>query len=81
MRIRVKLFAIVKERAGVAELPLDLPDASTVAAAEQALKEKFPAIAGFLRQAAYAVNREYVNATTVLHDGDELAVIPPVSGG
>jgi molybdopterin converting factor subunit 1 len=81
MRIRVKLFAIVKERAGVGELPLDLPDASNVAAAELALKEKFPAIAGFLRQAAYAVNREYVDATTALHDGDELAVIPPVSGG
>jgi molybdopterin converting factor subunit 1 len=81
MRIRVKLFAIVKERAGVAELPLDLPDASDVAAAELALKEKFPAIGSFLRQAAYAVNREYVDAKTVLHDGDELAVIPPVSGG
>ena len=81
MRIHVKLFAIVKERAGVAELPLDLPDTSTVAAAELALKEKFPAIAAFLRQAAYAVNREYVDATTVLHDGDELAIIPPVSGG
>ena len=81
MRIRVKLFAIVKERAGVAEAPLDLPDGANVAAAELALKEMFPAIAAFLRQAAYAVNREYVDATTVLRDGDELAVIPPVSGG
>jgi molybdopterin converting factor subunit 1 len=81
MRIRVKLFAIIRERAGVGELPLDLPDASDVAAAELALKEIFPAVAGFLRRSAYAVNREYVDATTVLHEGDELAVIPPVSGG
>ena len=81
MRVRVKLFAIVKERAGVAELPLDLPDGANVAAAELALKETFPAIAGFLRQSAYAVNREYVDPAAVLHDGDELAVIPPVSGG
>ena len=81
MRIRVKFFAIVKDRAGVAETPLDLPDGANVAAAEAALKKMFPAIAGFLRQAAYALNREYVDATAVLHEGDELAVIPPVSGG
>jgi len=81
MRVRVKLFAIVKERAGVAETSLELPAGATVAAASQALNEKFPAIADFLRRAAYAVNREYVDAATVLRDGDELAVIPPVSGG
>ena len=81
MRIHVKLFAIVKERAGVGETSLDLPDGADVAAAGLALKEQFPAIAGFLVRAAFAVNREYVDATTVLRDGDELAVIPPVSGG
>jgi len=81
MRVRVKLFAIVKERAGVAEAAMELPDGATVAAAARALNEKFPAIADFLRRAAYAVNREYVDAATVLRDGDELAVIPPVSGG
>jgi len=81
MLIRIKLFAIVKERAGVAEAALELADGSDVAAAEAALTDMFPAIGGLLRQAAYAVNREYVNAATVLHNGDELAVIPPVSGG
>ena len=81
MRVRVKFFAIVKERAGVGEAALELPDGATVAAASQALNEKFPAIADFLRRAAYAVNREYVDTATVLRDGDELAVIPPVSGG
>ncbi|MEA2709447.1 MAG: hypothetical protein QOF78_2048 [Phycisphaerales bacterium] len=81
MRIRVKLFAIIKERAGVDELPLDLPAGANVAAVELALKEMFPAIGGFLRQCAYAINREYVGAAAVLQEGDELAVIPPVSGG
>ena len=81
MRLRVKLFAIVKERAGVAETSLELPDGATVAAAAAALKDQFPAVATFLDRAAFAVNREYVNAATVLRDGDELAVIPPVSGG
>jgi MoaE-MoaD fusion protein len=81
MRVRVKLFAIVKERAGVGETLLDLPDGATVAAAAGALKEEFPAVAAFLDRAAFAVNREYVDAAAVLRDGDELAVIPPVSGG
>ena len=81
MRIRVKLFAIVKERAGVGELSLELPEGADVAPASAALKEKFPAVAAFLGRAAFAVNREYVDATTPLRDGDELAVIPPVSGG
>ena len=81
MRVRVKLFAIVKERAGVGELSLNLPERADVAAAAVALKEKVPAVAGFLDRSAFAVNREYVEAATVLHDGDELAVIPPVSGG
>ena len=81
MRVRVKLFAIVKERAGVGELSLDLPERADVAAAAVALKEKVPAVAGFLDRSAFAVNREYVEVATVLHDGDELAVIPPVSGG
>jgi molybdopterin synthase catalytic subunit len=81
MQIRVKLFAVIKERAGIAELLLDLPDGADVAAAELALAKRFPAVAGFLRRSAHAVNREYVDAATVLRDGDELAVIPPVSGG
>ena len=81
MRIRVKLFAIVKERAAVGELSLELTDGANIAGASMVLKEKFPAVAGFLDRSAFAVNREYADAATVLHDGDELAVIPPVSGG
>jgi molybdopterin converting factor subunit 1 len=81
MRIRVKLFAIVKERAGVGELWLELREGANVAAASMALKERLPAVAGFLDRSAFAVNREYAEAASVLRDGDELAVIPPVSGG
>ena len=81
MRVRVKLFAIVRERAGVGEVLLDLPANATVAAASAKLREQFPAVAPFLDRAAFAVNREYVDAAMALRDGDELAVIPPVSGG
>jgi molybdopterin converting factor subunit 1 len=81
MNIRVKLFAIVRERAGVSDLALDLADAATVAGAVAALREQFPAAGEFLGRCAFAVNQSYVPQTTVLHEGDELAVIPPVSGG
>jgi molybdopterin synthase catalytic subunit len=81
MTITVKLFAVVRERAGVAELRLDLPHRATVRAAAEALAEKLPAIRELLPRAAFAVNREYFGHDEPLNDGDELAVIPPVSGG
>lgn len=81
MTVHVKLFALLRDRAGVAELTLDLPAATDVSAAAASLAGRFPALAGFLPRVAYAVNREYVPASTPLHDGDELALIPPVSGG
>jgi molybdopterin converting factor subunit 1 len=81
MRVLVKLFAILKERAGTGEISLDLPEQPTVAAAARALGERVPEIAAYLDRVAFAVNRAYVSKETVLNDGDELAVIPPVSGG
>ncbi len=81
MKVNVKLFAIVRERAGTSAATLTLPDPATVATAAAALAERFPAVAAFLPRVAYAVNQEYVPTSTELHDGDELAVIPPVSGG
>jgi molybdopterin converting factor subunit 1 len=81
MRVTVKLFAILRERSGLSEVALELPEASDVAAASAALAEQLPAIADFLPRVAHAVNREYVPTTTTLEEGDELALIPPVSGG
>lgn len=81
IRIDVRLFAILRERAGVSQLPLDLPDGATVAIAAAALLEALPVLRNDLRVAAYAVNRAYAGPDAVLEAGDELAVIPPVSGG
>ena len=81
MQVRVRFFAIIRERAGTDQLMLDLPDGATVASAIATLREKFPAVADYLPRAAVAVNQSYVKPESVLHDGDELAVIPPVSGG
>jgi molybdopterin converting factor subunit 1 len=81
MRVNVKLFAILRERTGKSDLPLELPEGETVRAAANMLGDREPAIAKYLARVAFAVNREYVPMETVLRDGDELAVIPPVSGG
>lgn len=81
MQIQVKLFAILKDRAGAAELHLDLPDESTVAIAKSEIASRFPPIAAMMDRVAFAVNRDYAKPESVLHDGDELALIPPVSGG
>jgi molybdopterin converting factor subunit 1 len=81
MRVNVKLFAVLRERAGMGELVLDLPDGETVAGASRSLAQQSPEIANYLSRVAFAVNREYVPRETVLREGDELAVIPPVSGG
>jgi len=81
MKVTVKLFAIVRDRAGVSDVALDLPDEATIATAAEALALQFPAVESFLPRCAFALNLEYTSVSEPLKDGDELAVIPPVSGG
>ncbi len=76
MRIRVRLFAVLRERAGASELELELPDGARVSDALAAVRD----LAGGL-PLVMAVNREYADADAPLAAGDELALIPPVSGG
>ena len=81
MTVTVKLFAILRERANASELPLELPDGATITAAREELGRRLPVVRDDLGRVAWAVNRSYAPLETELHDGDELAVIPPVSGG
>jgi molybdopterin converting factor subunit 1 len=81
MRINVKLFAILRERAGVRELVLHLRPGATVADASAELAEKFPDLSPLLARVAFAVNQAYAKKDALLGEGDELALIPPVSGG
>ena len=81
MMITVRLFAILREQAGVSELRLEIPAPATVAAARDALLRECPGLANLVGRVAFAVNRAYAPLDTRLHDGDEVAVIPPVSGG
>lgn len=76
MLVRVRLFAALRERAGRDEIELDLPDGALVADA----LERLVGLTGGVR-AVMAVNREYAGDDTALQPGDELALIPPVSGG
>ena len=78
MVVRIRLFAMLRERAGASELSLELPEGACVrdalaADAVAALAEGLPLV--------MAVNREYASADAPLSAGDELALIPPVSGG
>jgi len=50
-------------------------------AAAAALAEQLPSLSALVQRTAYAINRSYVTPNTTLNDGDELALIPPVSGG
>ncbi len=76
MRVTVKLFAGLRERAGVAERGLELPAGARAGDVWPAL-ELGEEPAGLL----YAVNKEYAGPAHELADGDEVALIPPVSGG
>jgi molybdopterin converting factor subunit 1 len=81
MTVTVKLFAILRDLAGVRETTLDLADGNRVTDAVAELAVRFAGIQPHLSRLAYAVNEQYVKPDTELHDGDELALIPPVSGG
>ena len=80
MKVRIRLFASLRERTGHSELERELPARSTVGDLRAALEAEFPALAECGR-IAIARNSEYSNPDEPLADGDEIALIPPVSGG
>lgn len=81
MRIRVLLFAHLVRDLGKRELMLELPDGAKVSDALAQLTVAHPPIAAVGDRLALAVNTEYVTPEHPLRDGDELALILPVSGG
>ena len=81
MHVRVRLFASLRDAAGRPEARLELPGGATAESAWQALVEGHPALAARRASLAVSVNRAYASFETVLQDADEVAFIPPVSGG
>jgi molybdopterin synthase catalytic subunit len=82
MRVNVRLFAILRERAGASSIEIDLPESATVGDALKALGQRRELSDVLARvPVRMAVNREYAEPSSELHGGDELALITPVSGG
>ena len=81
MRVTVRLFARLRELAGVGELTLDVEGPATVAGVWTALVDAHPGLAPYAASMSCAVNEEYARLTTTVRAGDEVAFLPPVSGG
>jgi len=81
MRVRVRLFASLREAVGQDEVSLDLPAGATPDDAWRHLCEAFPVLRPRRRSLAAAVNKRYAPFEEALEDGDELVFIPPVAGG
>jgi sulfur-carrier protein len=81
IQVHLKLFAVYQEALGVSELHQQLPIGSTAIQALDQLIAEYPDLAKWRSITRLGVNLNFVEPDTVLQDGDELVLIPPVSGG
>ena len=81
MRVRVRLFARLREIAGAAEIERDVPSGATLGGVWDQLAAEFPAMAPYRGSISAAVNADYSRMTAKVAEGDEVAFLPPVSGG
>lgn len=81
MKVHVKFFAMVREKVGQDEMELELPPHSTTHHFWETLLRRYPALEPYQHQSRLAVNRTYIQGDHPLSDGDEITIIPPVSGG
>jgi molybdopterin converting factor subunit 1 len=81
MQITLRFFAIVREQIGEAERVIELPAGSRAADALAYVEQQYAALAPLFRTSMMMRNHEYVDRNEALADGDEIAFIPPVSGG
>jgi molybdopterin synthase catalytic subunit len=81
MRLEVRLFATLKDRAKANLVTVELAEGATVAILRECIATDYPALAPALPTSLVAVNQEFAFADTPLHAGDQVALFPPVSGG
>ncbi len=81
IKVTVKLFAAYQEVVGSPELELEFPPGSTVSQVGDYLWSQYPELAPLKPVTNFGVNLEFVPAQTPLKTGDEVVLIPPVSGG
>ncbi|HEX6512820.1 MAG TPA: MoaD/ThiS family protein [Chloroflexota bacterium] len=81
MNVRVRLFARYRELAGTGSLEMDVPPSSTAIQVFDRVAEQFPAMQPMRASTLMAIDSDYVRPETELREGEELALMPPVSGG
>ncbi|HEY7311660.1 MAG TPA: MoaD/ThiS family protein [Gemmataceae bacterium] len=81
MILQVRLFARARDLAGADMVRVELSEAATVADLRRRLAADYPALAGLLARSALAVESDFAEDSRVLSANDEIALLPPVSGG
>jgi molybdopterin converting factor subunit 1 len=81
MQVKLLLFASLKDIVGARQLQLDVPAGATVADLLTHLESSYPRMRDYRPVVLTAINEEYVERSTAIRDGDEVAIFPPVSGG
>lgn len=81
MRVTVRLFARLRDITGASELGRDVPPGATIGSVWHQLVTEFPDLRDYERSISSAVNADYARMDHKVSDGDEVAFLPPVSGG
>jgi molybdopterin converting factor subunit 1 len=81
MQVTVRMFAGLFQLVGQREVSLTIPGGATIIELKDALVAQYPQVRAFMPRVVCAVGEEYVTDSYALHDGDAVALIPPVSGG
>ncbi len=80
-KIKVKLFAILRERVGESEITVTVPSGITVNHLNNEILKKYPQLKSFSNKFVTSVNCKVTTGDTVITSRDEIALLPPVSGG
>jgi len=81
VRVTVRLFARLRDIAGSSELTREVVPESTIESVWKTLVEEFPDLSAYRRSISTALNADYARMEETVHEGDEIAFLPPVSGG
>ncbi len=81
MRVTIRLFARLRDLGGAGELACELPDGARASDAWRWLLDRHPDMQPYSSSVSVAVNADFARMTSPLRDGDEVAFLPPVSGG
>jgi molybdopterin converting factor subunit 1 len=81
VHVTLRLFARLRDLSGKSELRLELPEGCDARRLWEGLALEYPALEPYTGSVSCAINEEYAKLTTRLKDGDEVAFLPPVSGG